>query len=132
MRLHDVVHNDVVTDGIQKPFRGYPARRNQYFRSLQRPGSLVLVLALLLFTGAHADSVRCGRRVVHTGDTLELLRSRCGEPNGRDHAVEQFWLDGVLQKVRVERWYYKPGNRKLGRVILVYRGKVIGIRTGGR
>ena len=128
--MHDVVHNVVMTDCIDKPDRGNPGGLGRHIRSLHRPGSLVL--ALLLFTGAHADSVRCGRRVVHTGDTLELLRSRCGEPNGRDHAVEQFWLDGVLQKVRVERWYYKPGNRKLGRVILVYRGKVIGIRTGGR
>jgi hypothetical protein len=79
-----------------------------------------------------ADSLRCGRALVRNGDTPEMLRQRCGEPLRRDFVQEQFWLGDGLRRVRVERWHYKPGSRALGRVVLIYQGQIVGVRTGDR
>jgi hypothetical protein len=96
---------------------------------------LSLVLFLIGWSslpGAMADSLRCGGKIVRNGDTPEELRRRCGEPMRRDFVQEQFWLEGGLQRVRLERWYYKPGSRALERIVLIYQGEIIGIRTGER
>jgi len=109
--------------------------RGRWRRCGGRLAGAGVILALLcgsVHREASADSFRCGRRVVRTGDTSAQLLSRCGEPLRQDFATEQFWLDGGLQKVRVERWHYKPGSRKLGVMVFVYRGKIVAVRTGDR
>lgn len=100
----------------------------------RRAGAVLgaFLITLVASTDLFADSFRCGRKLIRTGDSSEVLRQRCGEPRGRDSGQEELWLQGNLQKIHVERWYYKQGSRSLERIVLVYRGTIVGIRTGGR
>jgi hypothetical protein len=93
---------------------------------------LWLAVGLLCWSPARADSFRCGRKVVRSGDTLEELLQRCGEPRQRGSGYESIWLPDGQQRVRVERWHYKLGGRKLERVVLLYRGQIVAVRTGPR
>ena len=81
---------------------------------------------------AMADSFRCGRKVVRTGDSpSDLLRS-CGEPRYKDRGYEIIRGQGSQKKARVERWYYKKSARRLEQIVVIYRGRIIAINTGGR
>ncbi len=96
---------------------------------------LVITLALCLagsLLQARADSVRCGRKVVRDGDTQAELTARCGTPGRKDTGYETLRLPEGTRRVRVDRWYYKPGSRSLERIVLLYRGQVVGVRTGAR
>lgn len=95
------------------------------------PG-LFLAISLMFPQSVLGDSLRCGRKVIRSGDSSAVLMQKCGLPQSRDSAQEELWLDRTHQKVRVERWHYKQGTSKLARVVLVYRGEVVGVRTGDR
>jgi len=97
----------------------------------------IAVLALLAGIGVWpadlaADSFRCGRNVVRTGDSTSLLLEKCGEPRFRDRSYESVRLDGARKSLKVERWHYKQGSRRLARAVLIYRGRIVGIETGER
>lgn len=94
-------------------------------------------MALLILLGAlpfelQADSFRCGRKVVRTGDSSSLLLKKCGEPLSRDRAYEQVKLKEGRKNIKVERWYYKKSARSLSRAVLIYRGNIVGIQVGER
>ncbi|MGU0811442.1 DUF2845 domain-containing protein [Pseudomonas aeruginosa] len=79
-------------------------------RSLSRTG-LVALLSLLPLADAQADSLRCGSRLVSTGDIL----ARCGEPRSRDslgyREVVGEW--GKRYEVEVQEWVYGPWSGML-------------------
>ena len=94
-------------------------------------------MALLMLFGAipvelNADSYRCGRKVVRTGDSSALLLQKCGEPRFKDRAYEEVKLKDGRKNVRVERWHYKKSTRSLSRSVLIYQGNIVGIETGAR
>lgn len=93
---------------------------------------LCVIAGAILPALAPADNFRCGRKVVHSGDTREELVARCGEPLRRDSGHETLWLQGDQKRVRVERWHYKTGARRFERVVLLYRDRIVGVRTGER
>ena len=82
-----------------------------------------LVMPLLFPPWLIADSFRCGRKVIRSGDSSVDLAQKCGEPQSRDSAQEELWLDRSQKKVRVERWHYKQGSNTLARVVLGVPGK---------
>jgi hypothetical protein len=95
----------------------------------------VLIWAIFLVLVAKdifADSYRCGSKLIRTGDTSGDLLRICGEPRHKDRGHEKIRIEGVNRKMPVERWYYKKSSRSLERVVLVYRGRVVAIDTGGR
>jgi len=93
----------------------------------------MLALACLFpFGYAEADSFRCGRKVVRSGDAQAQLLSACGEPQRKDSGQEELWAGASQKTVKVQRWYYKTSGRKLERVVLLYQGKIVAVRTGGR
>jgi hypothetical protein len=103
------------------------------------PGDLIrnlrwyfCLLCLWVPVTSWSDSFRCGRNLVRTGDTTQELIERCGEPQSRDYALEQFWSGGELRKTRVARWLYKSDGRRLERIVLIYQDEVIAVRTGER
>jgi len=97
------------------------------------PGLLVaLLLSMWPALEAEADSFRCGRKVVRSGDAQSTVLAVCGEPQRKDTAQEAIWTGSSQKTVRVNRWYYKSSSRKLERVVLLYQGKVIAVETGGR
>ncbi len=97
--------------------------------------SVVIIISLFGFTiieNLSADSYRCGRKLIRTGDSSRDVIRVCGEPGYKDRGYAKIKIEGVLQKTRVERWYYQKSKRSLERVILIYRGVVAGIKVGTR
>lgn len=97
---------------------------------------LILLICVLVFgacmQAASADSFRCGRKVVRSGDSPADLLARCGEPHHKDKAYEKLRVQGSQKKVRVERWYYKKNSRSLEQVVLIHKGRIIAINSGQR
>ena len=91
-----------------------------------------LLLMSVFIDMAFADSFRCGRKVVRTGDSpADLLRS-CGEPRYKDRGYESIRAQGNQKRARVERWYYKKSSRRLERIVVIHKGRIIAINTGQR
>ena len=93
-----------------------------------------MFLALLLSAvhQADADSYRCGRQLVRTGDSSAAVLRVCGEPRLKDSGLERVVVDGAPQHLAVDRWYYKHSRRSLEHIIMLYRGRVVAITVGGR
>lgn len=92
----------------------------------------LLVPFALLPALAEADSYRCGRKIVRSGDPVSRLLEVCGKPGRKDSGSETIEFSGVPRTVKVQRWYYRQGSRRLERVVFVYRGKIAAIEVGGR
>jgi hypothetical protein len=91
----------------------------------------LLVLGSFIDT-ATADSFRCGRKVIRTGDSPGDLLQRCGEPRYKDRGYENTRAQGSQKEVRVERWYYKKNSRALEQIVVIHKGRIIAINTGQR
>jgi len=92
-------------------------------------------MAALLFVAmqsAAADSYRCGRKLIYTGDTAAEVLRVCGEPKHRDRSRESVRIDGVQRNVSVERWHYRQSGRSLERIVHFHRGRVISITIASR
>ncbi|EIU1681658.1 DUF2845 domain-containing protein [Pseudomonas aeruginosa] len=83
-------------------------------RSLPRSG-LVALLSLLPLAHAQADSLRCGSRLVSTGDSSADVLARCGEPRSRDSLGYRELVGewGKRYEVEVQEWVYGPWNGML-------------------
>ncbi len=108
-----------------------------------KAASYLLCLALIT-TPAYA--VRCGNKIIRTGDTAEKVLRNCGRPFKVDNRTiyrDPFVTSAdVLQanrsdderrgsrEVWVETWYYNFGNNKLTRMIRIDNGIVTDIQTG--
>lgn len=81
---------------------------------------------------AGADSFRCGRKLIRTGDTAAEVLRVCGQPRSRDRGQAEVRSGGVTKSVSVERWHYKGSSRRLWRVVNLHRGRVVAIEVGSR
>lgn len=68
---------------------------------------LLLLLASLPLSAA---SLRCGSELISTGDHVNEVLDKCGEPNSRDTIGYRERIDvlGRFEEVRVEEWVYGP------------------------
>ena len=80
----------------------------------------------------YGDSFRCGRKLVHAGDTRAELLRVCGEPIHKDRGRVEVDVDGIRKNVSAERWHYKKSSRSLEHVVIVYRGNVEKVIVGNR
>lgn len=94
--------------------------------------AITAVSAFLLPAALPADSMRCGQKVVRTGDSPSVLLDRCGEPRHRGKAYAEIKTEEGLRRVRVDQWFYKRSERSLERIVLIYRGEIVRVETGGR
>lgn len=101
---------------------------------LFRVYTLVAVLFGLLLVPAEAtaDSYRCGRKIVRTGDTVARLLLVCGEPRFKSSGSGEIKINGVSKRAQVKKWHYKNGSRSLERIVLIYKGEIAAIEVGGR
>ena len=97
-----------------------------------RRSLLLLLLGLSCGQAALADSYRCGRKLVRTGDSAARLIEVCGEPSRKGRGTATVRQSGQLKELRVERWYYRTGRRSLERAVLLHRGRIVAIEVGGR
>ena len=113
---------------------------------------LILVFPLMLGTlTAVADSMRCGRYIVNTGDVQSVVLDRCGEP-------QQSWQDGFIEEVvrfngyystqtyisqtgyktetrrviPVYKWEYNLGRGTLLKILIFHGDTLVGIVDGPR
>lgn len=93
---------------------------------------LFLALAAVLVNDAQADSYRCGRKLVRSGDSISDLLRICGEPHFKGKGNETVEIDGVPRKASVQRWHYRKNKRSLEHIVFIYRGKIAAIEVGGR
>ncbi len=101
------------------------------------PRILPPLLALFVLAAANpAEAMRCGNRLVATGDYEFQVRERCGEPYWSNGFSELHvrGLDGPFEhrQERVyEEWFYQDGPRRLVRRVLFADNQVVRIETGG-
>jgi len=93
---------------------------------------LSTVMLVAVVVEAAADSYRCGRKLVRTGDSSADVLRLCGEPGHRNRGQENILLEGARRRVPVERWYYKRSSRSLQHIVMFHRGRVVAISVGGR
>lgn len=91
-----------------------------------------LALTLLCATWAEADSYRCGRKLIRTGDSMGDVLRVCGEPLHKDRGETALRVDGVSKRVSVQRLHYRQGRRGLPHLVLIHKGRVLAIETGSR
>lgn len=93
---------------------------------------LLLASFLVLPSTTVADSYRCGRKLIRTGDSSADVLRVCGEPAAKDRGRADVRDGGASRNVPVERWHYKRSKRSLSRVVNIYRGRVVSIEVGRR
>jgi hypothetical protein len=103
---------------------------------------LIALIALMgIAPAASADALRCGNKLVTTGDTRAAVQAKCGEPaDVQTRAILRrprydlhgriYYGDGLIE-VPVELWTYNFGPRKLIRRIRFVDGLVEEIETLG-
>lgn len=97
-----------------------------------RQFALSLILILACASVALADSFRCGRKLIRTGDSSGELIRLCGEPYHKDRGRARLDIDGINRNVSIERWHYKKSSRSLEHIIVVHHGIVQRVIVGGR
>lgn len=104
--------------------------------------SFAIALAVMLPAAAGADAMRCGNRIVSSGDTRSKVLQLCGEPTDvvkrtvlrrpyydfRGRII--YYGDGLVE-IPVESWTYNFGPYKLMRRIRFVDGLVEDIETLG-
>jgi hypothetical protein len=94
---------------------------------------LVSGFCLLPWPGPiQADSMRCGRALLKSGDSVESLRQRCGQPLSRESTYASVRNVNQGKRTRMELWRYRPGRGSLEKRILVHNGSVVAIKIGSR
>jgi len=103
---------------------------------------IAVVVGLLGSAAARADAMRCGTRLVATGDTRAMVHQFCGEPtdvvtrtilqrpNFLLHGRTYFLNEGYVE-VPVEVWTYNLGPNRLMRRITFIDGSIDTIETLG-
>jgi len=78
---------------------------------------------------ARADGMRCGTRLVVTGDPVSRLLKACGEPRSRTQSRVDIGNRGNTREVPVRQWIYgRAGRADL--IVSVHNGRVVKIERG--
>jgi Protein of unknown function (DUF2845) len=100
-----------------------------------------LVLGAVLQAGAaSADTLRCGNKLVTSGDTLYDVQVRCGAPAFATRRTEvrsvSSWGIGAgatrTLEVVIDEWIYDFGPQKLMQHLIFEQGHLITVRSGHR
>lgn len=97
--------------------------------------SFILGAALLAGAAVHADSLRCGSKLVSESATVAELTQKCGQPQSRDVVKEDQYATNPNNGARVktglqtvkERWIYKPTPGALPMAVQIVDGKIVSI-----
>jgi hypothetical protein len=99
-------------------------------------GKLVamFIFALASSAAAHADSLRCGNKIVSESATLDELVKKCGQPQDRNVEKEDVFAinpNGARVKTGAqtvkERWIYRPTPGALPMAVQIVDGKIVSI-----
>jgi hypothetical protein len=101
--------------------------------------ALVVAASIATAHAAGADTLRCGSRLISSGDPIDKVLESCGEPVGRkrtwitrqprfEYGGQEIPFEGT-EDVPVDLWTYDLGPDKLMRRIRFVAGKVGSIET---
>ena len=88
----------------------------------------VFTVCILLCSGVPADSIRCGRKVVKTGDSSNTLIKKCGKPVRKFSSKVRINEGGNRSNTSVSNWVYTRGGKK-DMIVSVHSGAVIKIQV---
>ncbi|TDV64425.1 DUF2845 domain-containing protein [Pseudomonas sp. LP_7_YM] len=73
---------------------------------------LLLGLPILMFASAAEATMRCGTALISLGDTVGVVREKCGEPDRSVEHQPAVRSNGVprFNAVKVTLWVYGPRN----------------------
>lgn len=97
---------------------------------------LLLAFLIVLAWAGDANALRCGNRVVTTGDHSFQVRERCGAPYWTNafSELQVSGLGGPLER-RAERvfeeWFYNFGPNRLVHRLVFADGRLIKVETAG-
>jgi hypothetical protein len=93
------------------------------------------ILMFGLISVANGDSMRCGDRVVSTGELRIDVVSKCGPPDDSEVSYDTKGSYGGgrinLKEKKVEKLYYNCGANRAIRVLTLIDGKVVKIESRG-
>lgn len=98
--------------------------------------SIAVLLGLALWPAAQAEAMRCGSRVVSTGDYDFQVRERCGQPDWVDTRRELLTqgaygpLERRAERV-IEDWYYDRGANALVQRLVFVDGRLSRTESAG-
>jgi hypothetical protein len=106
---------------------------------------ITVLLASLMVTmsrPARAENLRCGSKIVQTGDPRDVVRNKCGQPNDVAHQSilrrssyvrggRVYFLGDELVEIPVEIWSYNFGPNKFMRRLRFVDGLLEEIETLG-
>ena len=85
---------------------------------------LILFLLLSLSGSLLADSFRCGRKIVKTGESSNALVKKCGQPVRKIKSNEQIKVHGQQKRTAVSNWVYERRNKR-DMIVSVKNGTVV-------
>lgn len=88
---------------------------------------LLFTVFIFLSSIAVADSFRCGRRIVKSGDSHNTLVKKCGNPARKYSSKETVNEGGHSKSVPVSNWVYERHGKK-DMIVSVRSGSVIKIQ----
>ena len=88
---------------------------------------LTFAICVLLSSAALANSFRCGKSLVKTGDSSNTLTKKCGDPSRKHRSKELINDHGREFRAGVSNWVY---SRKAGKdmIVSIYNGEIIKIQ----
>ncbi len=91
-------------------------------------GLLYIAVLTSLSWNIYADSFRCGRKVVKTGDTVNVLTRKCGKPQRKFSSKEMINENGRQSNVSVSNWVYERARKK-DIIVSVRNGSVVQVHV---
>ena len=85
---------------------------------------LILFLLIALSGSLLADSFRCGRKIVKTGESSNALVKKCGQPVRKLRGNERIKVHGQQKRTAVSNWVYERRNKR-DMIVSVKNGTVV-------
>ena len=87
----------------------------------------LFTLFILLSNDIFADSFRCGRKIVKSGDSGNMLIRKCGKPAWKFSSKQKSVENGRVSNVPVSNWVYeRRGKRDM--IVSVRNGAIVNIQ----
>jgi len=99
--------------------------------------SVLTLVALLFAANTYADSLRCGSKLIATGDSKGSVEQKCGAPASTDsYCKPNTQTNNTNAKnqecIRVDIWRYNRGAGQLGAEVEFQFGEVTAINNTDR
>ena len=85
---------------------------------------VLLAMFTLVSIDASADSFRCGRKIVKSGESTNALIKKCGQPVRKYSGKETVTDQGRSLLVGVSNWVYERNGKK-DMIVAVRSGAIV-------